>query len=124
MPQNEENAYLAMKTPRASRSLRQALDPDQLGLTSFTQLCCVESEKWGWGVGRQGWGGGGWGGRRGGGWPPLPTHPPLRFTREQTRVEYIRRCRLTMEFAIICSVATIDKYHVAFLKLQNWSNPK
>ena len=22
------------------------------------------------------------------------THPPLRFTREQTRVEYIRRCRL------------------------------
>ena len=46
MPQNEENAYLAMKTPRASRSLRQALDPDQLGLTSFTQLCCVEYEKW------------------------------------------------------------------------------
>ena len=25
---------------------------------------------------------------------PPPTHPPLRFTREQTRVEYIRRCRL------------------------------
>ena len=38
-----------------------------------------------------GWVGGvgGWGGL-----PPLPTHPPLRFTREQTRVEYIRRCRL------------------------------
>ena len=29
-----------------------------------------------------------------GGVTPLPTHPPLRFTREQTRVEYIRRCRL------------------------------
>ena len=29
-----------------------------------------------------------------GGLPPLPTHPPLRFTREQTRVEYIRHCRL------------------------------
>ena len=46
------------------------------------------------GVGR--WvGGWGWvGGWAGGGYPPLPTHPPLRFTREQTRVEYIRRCRL------------------------------
>ena len=53
-----------------------------------------------------GWVGGGGGGRcvgggggrwvgGGGGLPPLPTHPPLRFTREQTRVEYIRRCRLT-----------------------------
>ena len=26
--------------------------------------------------------------------PTPPTHPPLRFTREQTQVEYIRRCRL------------------------------
>ena len=55
----------------------------------------------GWVGGVGGWGGG-WGGSRWvggvGGWgglPPLPTHPPLRFTREQTRVEYIRRCRLT-----------------------------
>ena len=61
----------------------------------------------GWG-GRWGGGGGRWGGRwgvggvgggvgvgvGGGGYPPLPTHPSLRFTREQTRVEYIRRCRL------------------------------
>ena len=55
----------------------------------------------GWG-GR--WGGGGVGrgfggvGGGGGGYPPLPTHPPLRFTREQTRVEYIRHCRLTNKF--------------------------
>ena len=58
----------------------------------------------GWVGGVGGWGGrwvggggvGGWGvgGGRWGGLPPLPTHPPLRFTREQTRVEYIRRCRL------------------------------
>ena len=49
----------------------------------------------GWGGGRWVGGGGRWVG--GGGLPPLPTHPPLRFTREQTRVEYIRRCRLNME---------------------------
>ena len=55
----------------------------------------------GWGGGGKGWVGGGggvkggWGGGGGGGGlPPLPTHPPLRFTREQTRVEYIRCCRL------------------------------
>ena len=59
----------------------------------------------GWGGGGKGWvgggggvkggWGGGWGGWGWGGWvTPLPTHPPLRFTREQTRVEYIRRCRL------------------------------
>ena len=52
----------------------------------------------GWGRGGKGWVGvgGGWGGGGGGvGYPPpLPTHPPLRFTREQTRVEYIRHCRL------------------------------
>ena len=46
----------------------------------------------GGGGGRWVGGGGRWVG--GGGLPPLPTHPPLRFTREQTRVEYIRRCRL------------------------------
>ena len=55
--------------------------------------------RWGGGGGRWGWVGGGGGGVGGWGWggglPPLPTHPPLRFTREQTRVEYIRRCRLT-----------------------------
>ena len=47
-------------------------------------------------------GGGMWGGwvGGGGGLPPLPTHPPLRFTREQTRVEYIRRCRLKSEKSI------------------------
>ena len=51
----------------------------------------------GGGGGGKGWvGGGGWVGGWGGGLPPLPTHPPLRFTREQTRVEYIRRCRLTI----------------------------
>ena len=32
VPQNAENAYLVIKNPRA---LRQALDPGQLGLTSF-----------------------------------------------------------------------------------------
>ena len=48
------------------------------------------------GVGGGGGAGGGGVGGVGGGWPPLPTHPPLRFTREQTRVEYIRRCRLIM----------------------------
>ena len=54
----------------------------------------------GGGGGGKGWVGGGggvkggWGGGGVGGLPPLPTHPPLRFTREQTRVEYIRRCRL------------------------------
>ena len=49
---------------------------------------------------------GGWGGVGGGvggggvGYPPSPpTHPPLRFTREQTRVEYIRRCRLKIAFS-------------------------
>ena len=58
---------------------------------------------WGWGgrwvgVGGGRWVGGGGGGRWvGGGVTPLPTHPPLRFTREQTRVEYIRRCRLKMK---------------------------
>ena len=58
----------------------------------------------GWGGGGKGWVGGG-GGVKGGvgvggvGYPPLPTHPPLRFTREQTRVEYIRRCRLTSRHA-------------------------
>ena len=41
-----------------------------------------------------GGGGGRWVGGGVGGLPPLPTHPPLRFTREQTRVEYIRHCRL------------------------------
>ena len=54
----------------------------------------------GWvGGGGKGWvgGGGGWVGGGWGGLPPLPTHPPLRFTREQTRVEYIRRCRLKIE---------------------------
>ena len=54
--------------------------------------------KGGWvGEGGKGWVGGwgvGGGGGGGVGYPPLPTHPPLRFTREQTRVEYIRRCRL------------------------------
>ena len=50
----------------------------------------------GGGVGR-GWGRWGVGGQAGGRWPPLPTHPPLRFTREQTWVEYIRRCRLINE---------------------------
>ena len=45
MPQNGENAYLVMKNPRASRALRWALDPGQLGLSSFAQLCCVESAK-------------------------------------------------------------------------------
>ena len=77
-----------------------------------------------WGGGRQGgrWGGKGWvgggggvkgGGGVGGGWggwcgwgwggglPPLPTHPPLRFTREQTRVEYIRRCRLKNSIGVL-----------------------
>ena len=59
----------------------------------------------GWGgVGGGGGGRWGWGGRWGGvvgGLPPLPTHPPLRFTREQTRVEYIRRCRLIITFLTI-----------------------
>ena len=52
----------------------------------------------GWGGGGKGWvgGGGGWGVGGGVGYPPLTTHPPLRFTREQTRVEYIRRCRLNI----------------------------
>ena len=29
VPQNGENAYLVMKNPRASRALRQTLDPGQ-----------------------------------------------------------------------------------------------
>ena len=33
--QNGENAYLVIKNPRASRALRRALDPGQLGLTLF-----------------------------------------------------------------------------------------
>ena len=60
----------------------------------------------GWGGGGKGWVGGGGGGKGWvggvgvgrGGLPPLPTHLPLRFTREQTRVEYIRRCRLIKSF--------------------------
>ena len=52
----------------------------------------------GWVGGVGGWGVGGWVG--GGVLPPLPTHPPLRFTREQTRVEYIRRCRLMTTYYI------------------------
>ena len=61
----------------------------------------------GWGGGGKGWVGGGggikggWGVGGGVGYPPLPTHPPLRFTREQTRVEYIRRCRLIIKLVII-----------------------
>ena len=45
MPQNGENAYLGIKNPRASRALRQALDPGQSGLTSFVQLCCAKLAK-------------------------------------------------------------------------------
>ena len=45
VPQNGENAYLVIKNPRASRALRWALDPSQLGLTSFTQFHCVKLVK-------------------------------------------------------------------------------
>ena len=72
----------------------------------------------GWGGGRWGGGGGGrWGGVGGvggGGLPPLPTHPPLRFTREQTRVEYIRRCRLMNNIIspiLPCSVHILVLFH-------------
>ena len=36
--ENKENAYSAKKTPRASRALRQALDPCPLEVILFTQL--------------------------------------------------------------------------------------
>ena len=63
----------------------------------------------GWGVG----GGGRWVG--GGGYPPLPTHPPLRFTREQTRVEYIRRCRLMMDLEHGTTAFTVENLNRALL---------
>ena len=43
MPQNEENAYLVIINPRASRALSQTLDPSQLGLTLFARLCTAKS---------------------------------------------------------------------------------
>ena len=36
--ENKENAHSAKKNPRASRALRQALDPGLLKLTSYAQL--------------------------------------------------------------------------------------
>ena len=45
MPQNGENAYLVIKNPRASRVLRLALDPGQLGLSSFMRLHCTKLAK-------------------------------------------------------------------------------
>ena len=49
---------------------------------------------------------------RWGGLPPLPTHPPLRFTREQTRVEYIRRCRLKIPPAPFVGLASRTTVYV------------
>ena len=40
-----ENAYLRVKNARASRTLRQALDPSQYWLTSLTQLRFATSAK-------------------------------------------------------------------------------
>ena len=45
MPQNGENAYLVIKNPRASRALRQALDPGQSGLTLFAQKGLAKRSK-------------------------------------------------------------------------------
>ena len=41
VPLNGENAYLAMKNPRASRAIGWALDPGQLMFTSFPCLHCA-----------------------------------------------------------------------------------
>ena len=41
--ENKENAYSVKKNPRASRALRQALDPSLLKLTLFTWLCFAMS---------------------------------------------------------------------------------
>ena len=38
-----ENTYFSIKKPKASRALKQALDPGQRSLTLLTQLCFATS---------------------------------------------------------------------------------